>query len=213
MLFSTRVLEFWVMETTNIYDFLHFLSLIKIRPNMDFGGNLAFAHICHNTFFSFFLSKRMEKGSQTKIKLQNKRHTMAFIHLFVSFSFFKLRFNEVSFNLASIMILCILFFRVMCSYLFRIIIVHGVHHWNYLGFNVYFFNDIHVDLSMDVFSYEAKTSLNISAITLEHNSTIFFLNKLFSFFFVFAFTKGILFPLAYGWSWKYQLHVNIAHLD
>jgi hypothetical protein len=64
MLFSTRVLEFLVMETTNIYDFLHLLNLIKIKPNMDFGGNLAFAHICHNTFlFYFFLSKRMEKGS------------------------------------------------------------------------------------------------------------------------------------------------------
>jgi len=45
MLFNTRVLEFWVMETTNIYDFLHLLSLIKIKPNMDLGGGLAFAHI------------------------------------------------------------------------------------------------------------------------------------------------------------------------
>jgi hypothetical protein len=35
---STRVLQFWVMETTNITDFLHLLSLIKIRPNMDLGG-------------------------------------------------------------------------------------------------------------------------------------------------------------------------------
>jgi hypothetical protein len=35
---NTRVLEFWVMETTNIYDYLHLLSLIKIRPNMDWGG-------------------------------------------------------------------------------------------------------------------------------------------------------------------------------
>jgi hypothetical protein len=56
----------------------------------------------------------------------------------------------------------------MCSCLLRIIIVHGIHHWNYLGFNVYFFNDIHVDLSMDVFSYRAKTSLSISAIAFEH---------------------------------------------
>jgi hypothetical protein len=31
MLFSTRVLEFLVMETTNIYDFLHLLSLFKIK--------------------------------------------------------------------------------------------------------------------------------------------------------------------------------------
>jgi hypothetical protein len=65
MLLNTKVLEFWVMETTNIYDFLHLLSLIKIRPNMDFGENLAFAHICHKThsFFFLFLSRRVEKGS------------------------------------------------------------------------------------------------------------------------------------------------------
>jgi hypothetical protein len=43
---------------------------------MDFGGDLAFAHICHNTlFFSFFfLSKRVEKGSQAKTKLKDKKH-------------------------------------------------------------------------------------------------------------------------------------------
>jgi hypothetical protein len=46
--------------------------------------------------------------------------------------------------------------------------VHNIHHWNYLRFNVYFFSDIHADLSMDVFSYKAKTSLNISGIALEH---------------------------------------------
>jgi len=93
MLFSTRVLEFWVMGATNIYDFLNFVSLIKNRPNVDFGGNLTFAHICHNIFFSFFFSKKMEKGPQTNIKLRSQRHTMAFIHLFISFSFFKLKFN------------------------------------------------------------------------------------------------------------------------
>jgi hypothetical protein len=56
----------------------------------------------------------------------------------------------------------------MCNCLFKIIIVHNIHHWNYLGFSVYFFNDIHVYLSMDEFSYKAKTSLSISAIALEH---------------------------------------------
>ncbi len=56
---------------------------------MDFGGNLAFAHICHNTFFFFFsLNKNGGRLTQAKIKLRNKIHTMAFIHLFVSFSFF-----------------------------------------------------------------------------------------------------------------------------
>ncbi len=98
MLFNTRVLEFWVMEIINIYDFLHLLSLIKIRLNMNLGGegggDLAFAHICHNTFFfPLFISKRMEKGSQAKTKSRNKKHNLDSIHLFVSFSFFKLRFN------------------------------------------------------------------------------------------------------------------------
>jgi hypothetical protein len=63
---SIRVLEFWVMETTNIYDFLHLLSLITMKPNMDFGGDLAFAHICHN-IFSFF------KNSQRKWKAHKQR--------------------------------------------------------------------------------------------------------------------------------------------
>jgi len=60
MLFNTRVLKFWVMETINIYDLLHLLSLIKIRPNMicGGGGDLAFAHIRHNTVFFLFFSQR-----------------------------------------------------------------------------------------------------------------------------------------------------------
>jgi hypothetical protein len=50
------------MEITGIYDFLCLLSLIKTKPNMDFGVDLAFAHICH--FFSLKeISKRVEKGS------------------------------------------------------------------------------------------------------------------------------------------------------
>jgi len=62
MLFNIKVFKFLIMETTNIYDFLHFLNLTKIKPNMDFGGNLAFAHTCHNTFFSFsFYLKESEE--------------------------------------------------------------------------------------------------------------------------------------------------------
>jgi len=51
------------MEKTNIYDFLHFLNLIKIKPNMDFGGNLAFVHIWHKThsFFSFSIKENGKK--------------------------------------------------------------------------------------------------------------------------------------------------------
>jgi len=60
------------METTNIYDYLHLLSLIKIRPNMDWGGgDLAFAHICLNTFFSSFSLK--ESGERLTSKDQTKR--------------------------------------------------------------------------------------------------------------------------------------------
>jgi len=63
MLFNTRVLVIWVMKITNIYDFLHLLRLIKIRPNMDFGGNLALVHIFHKThsIFSFFFNESGEK--------------------------------------------------------------------------------------------------------------------------------------------------------
>ncbi len=173
----TKVLEFWVMETTNIYDFLQFLNLIKIKSNTDFGGALAFTHICHNTFlFLFLFSKRVGKGSQPKTKVRGKKHTMASINLFVSFNFqirvllvILMRFHLFLFEyLALIMTKCILLFKVMCSCLFKSIIVHGIRHWNYLRFSVYFFNNIHVDLSMDVFSYKAKTSLSINAIALEH---------------------------------------------
>jgi hypothetical protein len=54
MLLNTRVLKIWVMKITNIYDFLHLLSLIKINRNMNFGGNLALTHICHKTHSIFF---------------------------------------------------------------------------------------------------------------------------------------------------------------
>jgi len=96
MLFNTRVLKFWVMETINIYDLLHLLSLIKIRPNMICGGGGWFGIWTYTSqygFFPFFLSKRMEKGSQAKTKLRGKKHTVVVIHLFVSFSFFRWSFN------------------------------------------------------------------------------------------------------------------------
>jgi len=55
---STRVLEFWVMETTNIYDFLHLLSLIKIKLNMDFGGGFG---ICRYMSQYIFLNKNYQR--------------------------------------------------------------------------------------------------------------------------------------------------------
>jgi len=60
-MFNIRVLEFWVLEITNIYDFLHLLSLIKIRSNMDFGRDLVFAYICHNALLFFFFLKESEE--------------------------------------------------------------------------------------------------------------------------------------------------------
>ncbi len=69
---SIRLLEFWVMETTNIYDFLHLLSLITIKPNMDFWGDFAFAHTCHNTFFIFYFSLK-ENGERLTSKDQSKK--------------------------------------------------------------------------------------------------------------------------------------------
>jgi hypothetical protein len=58
------------------------------------GGDLAFTKICHDKLFIFlFLSKKVEKGSQAKTKVRGKKHTMPSIHLFFSFSLFKLKFN------------------------------------------------------------------------------------------------------------------------
>jgi hypothetical protein len=65
MLFSIRVLNFRVMaHTTNMYDFLHLLILIKAIYNVNFEGNLAFAHPCHKTH-SFF--KNYFKGSEENL--------------------------------------------------------------------------------------------------------------------------------------------------
>jgi len=58
MLFTIRVLEFWVMETTNIYDFLHLLSLIKIKPNMDFGGGFGICTYVSQYIYFLNFSRR-----------------------------------------------------------------------------------------------------------------------------------------------------------
>jgi hypothetical protein len=59
------------METTNIYDFLHLLSLIKIKPNMDFGGGFG---ICTymSQYILFFLNFK-ESGERLMNKDQTKR--------------------------------------------------------------------------------------------------------------------------------------------
>jgi hypothetical protein len=81
MLFNSKVLEFWIMETTKIYHFLHLLSLIKIRRNMNFGEILTFAHICHKTLFFLVFSSQ---GEWKNTHVIGKKHTMVSIHLFVS---------------------------------------------------------------------------------------------------------------------------------
>jgi hypothetical protein len=63
MLFTTMVLEFWIMETTNIYEFLHLLSLIKIKPNMDFEGEFGICTYMPQYIFFSFLSQREWKNA------------------------------------------------------------------------------------------------------------------------------------------------------
>ncbi len=74
------------MKKTNIYDFLHLLSLIKIRPNMDFGGKLTFVHIWHKTysFFSFHVKESGEKF--ILINQTNKLKTHHGFHSFLCFT-------------------------------------------------------------------------------------------------------------------------------
>jgi hypothetical protein len=71
------------METTNIYDILHLLSLNQIRLNIDFGGGIWHLHIYTTIhFFNLFISKRVGKGPQAKTKVRGKKHTVASIQLF-----------------------------------------------------------------------------------------------------------------------------------
>jgi hypothetical protein len=60
------------METTNIYDFLHLLSLIKIKPNMDFGGGFGICTYMSQYIFLFFFSLK-ESGEMFISKDQTKR--------------------------------------------------------------------------------------------------------------------------------------------
>ncbi len=72
MLFNTKVLEFWIMETTNICHFLHLLSLIKIRHNMNFGGNLAFAEYVTKHFNLFHVFSSQGEWRNTYVDKPNK---------------------------------------------------------------------------------------------------------------------------------------------
>jgi len=70
---NIRVLEFWVMEITNIYDFLHLLNLIKIRLNMDFGGDLTFVYICHNIYIYISMMVIMLLHTSPQLKVCRKK--------------------------------------------------------------------------------------------------------------------------------------------
>jgi hypothetical protein len=90
MLFSTRTFEFRDMETTFFFDFLHLLSLIKIKPNVNFGDKLRFAHICHKTFsFSFSLKENGER-----LMLINTYHGFHSFQLLEGYCSCLERFNE-----------------------------------------------------------------------------------------------------------------------
>jgi hypothetical protein len=73
MLFDIRVLQIWVMETIIIYDFLHLSNLIIFKHNMDFGGKLAFANICHATHSFFILFSFKENGENLTLIDQTKK--------------------------------------------------------------------------------------------------------------------------------------------
>jgi hypothetical protein len=61
------------MDATNIYDFLHLLSLIKIIPNMDFGG-IWYLHIYMPQYFLFFLFFSLkESGKRLTSKEQSEK--------------------------------------------------------------------------------------------------------------------------------------------
>jgi len=75
---------------TSIFDFLHLLGLIQIRPNMDLGGGGV--GICpympQYNFFPLFLPKKVEKGPQANTKVRGKKHIVVF------FQFFSLVFSN-----------------------------------------------------------------------------------------------------------------------
>jgi hypothetical protein len=68
MLFKTRVSKFWVMKTTNTYDFLHILSLIKIRPNMNFWREFdIFTYMSKYIFFLKFSQREWRKAYEQRL--------------------------------------------------------------------------------------------------------------------------------------------------
>jgi len=85
-----------------------------------------------------------------------------------------------------------LFFKVMCSYLFKIIIVHGIHHWNYLRFNVFFFLMASILIyPWMCFHIGPKPHWASVPSPLTINNIIFSFNKLLLSFFLFLFLRSV----------------------
>jgi hypothetical protein len=76
---NSKVLEFWVMEITSIYDFLHLLNLIKNRPNMDWGGGGFGICTYMPQYYYFFPFKESGERLTNKTEVRCKKHIMAFI--------------------------------------------------------------------------------------------------------------------------------------
>jgi hypothetical protein len=89
--------------------------------------------------------------------------------------------------LASIIIMCILFFKVMFSCLFKIIIVHSSHHWNYLEFGVFFKMTSVLIYPWMCFHIRPKLHWASMPSPLNIKGTIFSLNKLLLSFFCLCF--------------------------
>jgi hypothetical protein len=100
----------------------------------------------------------------------------------------------------------------MCTWLFIVIMVHCIHHWNYLRFNVYF-----VVTSMLIYPWMClhlgpKPHWASMASPLNINGMISFFNKFFSSFFFLLLLRVFYSP----WIWmvmKVSIWKNISHLN
>jgi hypothetical protein len=104
-------------------------------------------------------------------------------------------------------------FRIMCTWLFIIIMVHDIHHWNYLRFNVYFLVTSMLIYPWMRFHLGLKPHWASMASPFNINGTISFFNKFFSYLFIFCFYLGYFAP---PWIWmviEVSNWKNISHSD
>ncbi len=101
-------------------------------------------------------------------------------------------------------------FRIMCIWLFIIIMVLGIHHWNYLRFNVYFLVTSMLIYPWMCFHLSLIPHWASMVSPFNINGTISFFNKCFSSFF-FGFYLGHFAP---PWIWmviEISIWKNISH--